>query len=68
MDREFLQRVVAAIEADMAEEHFNAEALAREVAMSVSQLNRKLNALIGQPAGQMIRSMHITNHRTSSSR
>ena len=59
MDREFLQRVVAAIEANMVEEHFSAEALAREVAMSVSQLNRKLNALIGQPAGQLIRSLRL---------
>jgi AraC-like DNA-binding protein len=27
--------------------------------MSVSQLNRKLNALIGQPAGQLMRSLRL---------
>ncbi len=59
MDRDFLQRVIAIIEAGMAEEDFTTEALAGEVAMSVSQLNRKLNALIGQPAGKLIRSMRL---------
>lgn len=43
----------------MGEEQFSAEALAGEVAMCLSQLNRKHNALIGQPAGQMLRSMRL---------
>ncbi len=59
MDRVFLERVIAVIEANMGEENFGVEALASEAAMSISQLNRKLNALIGQAAGQMIRSMRL---------
>lgn len=59
MDRDFLKRVIAVIEANMTEEQFHAEALAREAAMSLSQLNRKLNALIGQPAGHLIRSLRL---------
>lgn len=59
MDRAFLERVIAVIEANMGEEQFHAEALAGEVAMSLSQLNRKLNALIGQPAGHLIRSLRL---------
>lgn len=59
MDRDFLERVVGAIESNMVEEGFGAEMLAGEVAMSVSQLNRKLNALIGQSSGKLIRSMRL---------
>ncbi|RMH61266.1 MAG: response regulator [Calditrichaeota bacterium] len=59
MDRAFLERIIATIEARMAEETFNSDVLAGEAAMSVSQLNRKLNALIGQPAGRLIRSMRL---------
>lgn len=59
MDRAFLERVIAVIEANLSEEQFHAEALAGEVAMSLSQLNRKLNALIGQPAGHLIRSLRL---------
>ncbi len=59
MDREFLQRVIEIIETRFEDEAFNVEALANAVAMSVTHLNRKLNALIGQPAGQMLRSMRL---------
>jgi len=59
MDREFLQQVVSTIEARMGEEHFGAEDLAGEAAMSISQLNRKLNALVDQPAGKLICSMRL---------
>ncbi len=59
MDRAFLARVIEVIEARFDDESFNVEALTSEMAMSASQLNRKLNALIGQPAGQMIRSMRL---------
>jgi len=38
---------------------FSNEVLAETMNMSVSQLNRKLNALLGQPAGQLIRSMRL---------
>ncbi|MCA9732034.1 response regulator [candidate division KSB1 bacterium] len=59
MDREFLERAIAVVEENIGEEHFTAESLANTVAMSVSQLNRKLNALIDQPAGQLIRTMRL---------
>ena len=38
---------------------FSVENLAEELHMSGSQLSRKLNALIGQPAGQLIRSIRL---------
>ncbi len=59
MDRIFLERVIEIIETHFDDETFNVETLAKEVTMSVSQVNRKLKALIGQPAGQMIRSMRL---------
>ncbi|KAA3654383.1 MAG: DNA-binding response regulator [Calditrichaeota bacterium] len=59
MDRAFLERVIAVIEASLGDEEFSVETLASEVAMSTSQINRKLNALIGQPASQLIRSTRL---------
>ncbi len=59
VDQVFLQRVIVAIEAHIGEEHFGVEELATAVNMSNSQLNRKLNALIGQPGSQLIRSMRL---------
>ena len=43
----------------MENENFALETLAAEVNMSVSQLNRKLNALIEQPPGHLIRSLRL---------
>ncbi len=57
IDQEFLQKVVKIIESHFEDQHFTIESLACEVNMSVSQLNRKLNALIDQPAGQLMRSL-----------
>ncbi|MGH1363748.1 MAG: response regulator [Calditrichia bacterium] len=59
VDLGFLEQVVAAIEANIDKEQYNVEALAGQVALSVSQLNRKLKALTGQPAGQMLRRMRL---------
>ncbi|GAB4373541.1 MAG: two-component regulator propeller domain-containing protein [Calditrichia bacterium] len=59
IDQVFLQKVVAAVEESMEEEGFNVEKLALMINMSTSQLNRKLGALIDQPAGQLIRSMRL---------
>lgn len=59
IDQEFLQKVILAIENKFEEVKFSVEDLADEVCMSVSQLNRKLNALISQPAGQFIRSLRL---------
>ena len=59
MDRAFLERVIEIIDTRFDDDTLNVEALAKEVAMSVSQVNRKPKALIDQPAGQMIRSMRL---------
>jgi signal transduction histidine kinase/DNA-binding response OmpR family regulator/ligand-binding sensor domain-containing protein len=58
-DQIFLNKTVSFIEAHFADEQFSIEMLAEEVNMSVSQLNRKLNALINQPPGQLIRSLRL---------
>ena len=59
VDQVFLEKAIKIIEAHFEDEQFGVESLATEVAMSVSQLNRKLNALIDQPAGQFIRSLRL---------
>lgn len=59
VDQEFLQKTINIIESHFEDEQFSVEKLAEKVNMSVSQLNRKLNALIDQPAGQLIRSLRL---------
>jgi DNA-binding response OmpR family regulator len=59
VDEIFLKRVLDQIEASMGDAQFSATALADEVGMSASQLNRKLNALLDQTAGRLIRSMRL---------
>lgn len=59
MDRIFLQKVLEAIEEGMGDERFDVETLAKTVNMSVSQLNRKLRALVDQAAGHLLRSMRL---------
>ncbi len=58
-DQLFLEKVIAKIEANFENQDFTPEKLSEEVNMSVSQLNRKLNALINQPAGQLMRSLRL---------
>ncbi|RMH95859.1 MAG: AraC family transcriptional regulator [Calditrichaeota bacterium] len=50
---------MAVTEENLGDENFNVPELAKLVGMSVSQLNRKLRALLDQPAGQLIRSMRL---------
>jgi len=59
VDRVFLEKTIKIIEAHFKDEQFGVEKLSEQVNMSVSQLNRKLNALINQPAGQLIRSLRL---------
>jgi AraC-like DNA-binding protein len=59
VDQAFLQRALACVEARLEDEQFGVDQLAEAVHMSVSQINRKLKALIDQPAGQLIRSMRL---------
>lgn len=59
LDQAFLEKGLAFIEAHMEDEQLNGDLLANEMNMSLSQLNRKLRALIDQPAGKLIRSMRL---------
>ena len=52
MDQQFLKKIINAIERYIEDEQFSVDKLAEEANMSVSQLNRKLGALIDQPAGR----------------
>jgi AraC-like DNA-binding protein len=59
IDQVFLEKVIKTIEANFENQEFTPESLADTVNMSVSQLNRKLNAMIEQPAGQLMRSLRL---------
>ncbi len=59
VDQKFLKNVLDLIEKYMEKESFNVMSLAEQVNMSEAQLNRKLNALIDQPPGKLIRSMRL---------
>ncbi len=59
IDQTFLDKVIKTIEKHFENEKFSVDKLADEMNMSVSQLTRKLNALIDQPPGQIIRSFRL---------
>ncbi|TVQ12199.1 MAG: response regulator, partial [Balneolaceae bacterium] len=59
VDQAFLKHAIETIGHSMHEEEYRAEQLAHSLNMSVSQLNRKLNALVDQPAGTFIRSLRL---------
>jgi signal transduction histidine kinase/ligand-binding sensor domain-containing protein/CheY-like chemotaxis protein len=59
IDQVFLDKILQMIEANFENQDFTPDLLANAVNMSISQLNRKLNALINQPAGQLIRSLRL---------
>ena len=59
MDQQFLQKVLNVVDKHIEDEQFGVDKLAEEAYMSVSQLNRKLGALIDQSAGKLIRSMRL---------
>ncbi|SHJ24768.1 Signal transduction histidine kinase [Tangfeifania diversioriginum] len=58
-DQIFLEKTIQKIENHFGDYQFSVEQLAGHLNMSISQLNRKLNALIGQPAGQLMRSLRL---------
>ncbi len=58
-DSAFMQNLLSATESHIADEDFSVEQLGQEVCMSVSQINRKLKALINQSAQQFIRSVRM---------
>ncbi len=59
IDQAFIERVLASIQKHIEDEHYHVNVLADEAGMSVSQLNRKLNALVDQSAGQLIRATRL---------
>ena len=59
IDKEFLEKSFNMIRSNVENRQFSVQMLADEMAMSVSQLNRKLNALINQSAGKLIRSTKL---------
>ena len=58
-DEIFLNKVLKAIEQNMSEEDFGVEELAKEVAMSRSQLHRKSIALTGQAPSEILRNTRL---------
>ena len=58
-DKVFMEKVMAAVEDNMQNEHFSVEDLCQIMGMSHSQFHRKLKALIDQPATQFIRSVKM---------
>jgi len=59
VDQAFMKRAIEIIDAHLPDDNFNGETFASSLNMSISQLNRKLNALIDQPAGTFIRSVRL---------
>ena len=59
IDKVFLEKVFLLIKDNLEDNQFSVQKLSDEMAMSVSQLNRKLNALINQSAGKLIRSTKL---------
>lgn len=58
-DEIFLNKVMTAVEQNMSEEEFGVEELARAVAMSRSQLHRKLAALTGRSPSEVLRTTRL---------
>ncbi len=59
IDQLFLEKVIKSINNNISNTAYSVDQLANEVAFSVSQLNRKLKALIDQPAGLYIRTIRL---------
>ena len=55
VDKEFMQKLLAALEQNLADENFDSERLAQKLFVSRSRLHRKLRALTGQAPGEFIR-------------
>ena len=59
IDQLFLEKVIKSINDNISNTTYSVDQLAKDVAFSVSQLNRKLKALIDQPAGLYIRTIRL---------
>ena len=63
IDRSFLERVAAAVEQNLSEGDFDVEQLSSAVALSRTQVHRKLRALIGQSPAEYIRTERLERAR-----
>jgi AraC-like DNA-binding protein len=63
MHREFIQKLTNLVEANLANESFGPEELAKEAGMSHSNLNRKLKAITIQNSSQFIREIRLKKAR-----
>ncbi len=59
LDKTFMENLLASVENHIDDARFSVADLGREVNMSVSQINRKLKALIGQTTQQFIHSVRM---------
>ena len=59
MDQTFLQKLTNAVFANLNNEQFSAEDLAKEVGLSQSQIHRKLNKINGKSITQFIREIRL---------
>ncbi len=59
MNKDFIQKLTELVEANLADETFGPEELAREAGMSHSNLNRKLKSVTNQNASQFIRELRL---------
>jgi len=59
IDKKFLQKVVEIINAHISDASFNLELFAQEVAISKSQLNRKLDSLVGETPIDLIKRVRL---------
>ena len=59
MDKAFLQKLTDAVHANLNNEQFGAEDLAKEVGLSRSQIHRKLQKINGKSVSQFIREIRL---------
>jgi TolB-like protein/AraC-like DNA-binding protein len=59
MDRVFLDRLQGLVEANLSDERFGVEEIARELGMSRASIHRKLKQLTGKSLGQTIREIRL---------
>jgi signal transduction histidine kinase/DNA-binding response OmpR family regulator len=59
LDRRFLEKLQQIVEQEIENENLSVEDVARNMAMSRSQLHRKLSAITGQSAGEFLRNYRL---------
>lgn len=59
MDQQLLERLFSVIENNLQNEQFGASELSKESGLSKSQLNRRLNSIIGKSTSQLIREYRL---------